>query len=408
MNTVKPSRLRRVLVVLHRYTGLALGLAFVVLGLTGSAAVYWRELDRAMRPSLAVEERNEPKLSLDALLAVAKNSDPQRHKPWTLEMQYDAKSPVYAIYSRPEERPIEFGSNLYVAIDPYDGRVVDRWYYGETPATWLIDLHIMFMAGLAGHQLVGWLGIVLIAFSLTGLYLWWPRGRFAKRDFTVKTGAGASRLELDLHKAFGFYTLPFMILFGLTGYMMVFPATMKGLVRAIAPDSLAIETPRDIHGGNEAHGTSTAHGMHGHKDTRYIESTPRPGVSPIGVDRAVELALREFPGSKLMRISTPGGEKGVYGVTLRHPTERMHKTYPMTEVWLDQYDGHVLVKSDPRTHSFGQKFIDSPLPLHNGEALGAFGRVLAVILGLIPLGLFVTGLLQWLRRQRLRSRSGTA
>lgn len=396
--------MRRSLVLVHRYVGLTLGVAFVVLGLTGSAAVYWRELDRALRPTLAVAERGQRQVTFDQVLATVRAANPQRAKPWTLEEPYDARSPIYAIYSRPEERPIEFGSNLYIAVDPQSGEIIDEWYYGETPATWLIDVHVMFLAGLAGHRVVGWLGIVLVVFSVLGLYLWWPRGRFSKRDFTVKTGAGASRLELDLHKAFGFYTLPLLAIFGVTGYMMVFPSTMKSLVRWISPTALAIETPRDIHSSDEAHGTSLGHEQAAN-DSRYPESVPRAGAAPIGVDRAVELALREFPGSKLMRLYTPGGERGVYGVVLRGPTERMHKTYPMTEVWLDQYDGRPIVKGDPRTHSFGQKFVDSALPLHNGEALGSFGRALAFLLGFVPLVLFITGLLQWLRRRRVAGRS---
>ena len=407
MNGSRAGRLRRFMIVLHRYVGLTLGLAIVVLGVTGSAAIYWREIDRTVRPTLAVHERGMRQTSLDDALATVRRANPQRRKPWTLEEPYDAKAPIYAIYSRPEERPIVFGSNLYIAVNPYTGRIMDQWYYGETLATWLIDLHVMFLAGLTGHEVVGWLGIFLIVFSLIGLYLWWPRGKFTRRDFVVKTNAGPSRLELDLHKSFGFYTLPFMIIFGLTGYMMVFPMTMKNLVRDISPGSLAAETPRDIHSSNAAHGTSLGHESH-HGDTKYIESTPTPGATRISVQRAIDLALQEFPGAKLMRVSTPGGEKGVYGIMLRGVDEKMHKTYPMTEVWLDQYDGHVLVKGDPRTHSFAQKFIDSPLPLHNGEALGPFGRVLAAILGLVPLGLFVTGLLQWLRRRRIAARSRSA
>jgi uncharacterized iron-regulated membrane protein len=123
------------------------------------------------------------------------------------------------------------------------------------------------------------------------------------------------------------------------------------------------------------------------------------------VEQAVAIAKGVFPQAKLVRLYTPAAGKGVYGIIMRQPSEWMHKTYPMTEVWIDQYDGRVLVSSDPRTHTLGQKFVDSPLPLHNGEVFGPFGRVLAVILGLAPLGLFVTGLLQWLRRQRLKSRT---
>ena len=45
-------RLRIALVRLHRWLGLSLGILLVVIGLTGSFAVFYREIDAALNPSL--------------------------------------------------------------------------------------------------------------------------------------------------------------------------------------------------------------------------------------------------------------------------------------------------------------------------------------------------------------------
>lgn len=397
MIEIRPGALRRIMVFVHRWTGLTIGLVIVVLGLTGSFAVYWREIDRLVRPELRVHENGGTRLTPDEILAIAKRAHPHRPKPWTLEVPYDVQSPFNAVYSRPEEKGLKYSTNLYVAVNPYSGEILSEWYWGETFASWVYDLHAMLQAGLTGHHVVGIFGPILILVSFIGLYVWWPIGRFGKRHFLVKTGAGAARLELDLHRAGGFYTLILMLMFGLTGYMFVFPSHLADVIRPFSP--MAKPTPTSLHGGDETHGTG--HGEHAANDTRYPMSIPRPGVKPLTADGAVERALAIFPGSELRRVYTPAGEAGVYGVILRQPSETWHRTYPITEAWLDQYDGRVLVTSDPREHGLGERFLDAALPLHNGEAAGSIGRILVFIAGLVPLLLFVTGLLQWLRRRRL-------
>lgn len=389
-------RVRRGFIWIHRWIGLTIGLVVVLLGLTGSIIVYWREIDRTFNPELRVQPQpGRPTVSLDEVLSTVKRAHLQRPKPWTLETPFDEYAPIYATYSRPEERGLKYSTNLHVAVDPYTAKILRQWYWGETPVSWIYDVHANLQGGLTGHLVVGAFGVVLLFISLSGLYVWWPLGAFRKRHFLVKADSGAPRLELDLHRAGGFYSMPLMIIFAVTGYMFVYPGHLAGLIAKFS--TLGQVTPMSLHGGDETHGTGS--GEHKHDDPRYPESMPRD-VTPLTVGQAVTRALEVFPEAEVKRVYSPAGEKGVYGVILRSPVERLNKSYPVTEVWLDQYDGRVIVKSDPGRNSAGQDFLDAALPLHNGEAAGGFGRALVCIAGLVPLLLFVTGILQWLRRRR--------
>lgn len=395
MNAEEKYRTRKIFIFVHRWIGLTIGLVILVLGVTGSVIVYWREIDRTLNPELEVQPQNGPMISLDEVLAIVKAAHPQRPKPWTVEMPYDEYAPYYATYSRPEERGLKYSTNLHVAVNPYTGEILRSWYWGETPISWLYDVHANLQMGLFGHKVVGAFGVVLLFVSATGLYVWWPIGGFRKRHFLVKTDSGLPRLELDLHRAGGFYSLPMMIIFAVTGYMFVFPAHLGKVVEKVS--TLGQLTPMSLHGGDETHGTS--HGQHKHDDPRYPESVPRD-LPRLTLGEAVERALAVFPDATVKRVYSPAGEKGVYGVILRRPVEHLANTYPGTEVWLDQYDGRVIVKRDPGENSRGQDFLDAALPLHNGEFGGAAGRAFVCLVGLVPLLLFITGLTQWLRRRR--------
>ena len=66
------------------------------------------------------------------------------------------------------------------------------------------------------------------------------------------------------------------------------------------------------------------------------------------------------------------------------------------------YSGEVLTLRDPGRQSAGDTFLDWQHPLHNGEAFGLPGRILACIAGLLPTLLWVTVLMRWLHKHRAR------
>jgi uncharacterized iron-regulated membrane protein len=53
-------------------------------------------------------------------------------------------------------------------------------------------------------------------------------------------------------------------------------------------------------------------------------------------------------------------------------------------VWIDPGTGAILAVRDTRQDSAGDRFMDWMHPLHNGEAFGLAGRVLACVGGLLP------------------------
>jgi len=60
---------------------------------------------------------------------------------------------------------------------------------------------------------------------------------------------------------------------------------------------------------------------------------------------------------------------------------------------------------DRADFSAGERFLEWQYPLHCGEAFGNVGRALVMILGIVPLILYVTGFLRWRQKRRLRRQS---
>ena len=129
----------------------------------------------------------------------------------------------------------------------------------------------------------------------------------------------------------------------------------------------------------------------------------RIGDAPrLAVDDAVRVASMNFPDATLRWIETPDGPSGTYRINLRVANEPGVR-FPRTNVWIDQYSGEVLAIRDRQLNSAGDTLLDWLHPLHNGEAFGMAGRIVVAISGLIPLLLFVTGVMRWRQKRRARN-----
>jgi uncharacterized iron-regulated membrane protein len=136
-------------------------------------------------------------------------------------------------------------------------------------------------------------------------------------------------------------------------------------------------------------------------DPEYGRSTPIPGQSPIGVSDAVKIADKVFPDGKLRWVLLPSKPASVYVVGKQADNEP-NRTQTFRNVGIDQYSGQILHVQDRNTFTGGERFLEWLFPLHSGEAFGEIGRPFTLLIGLIPLTLYMSGFLRWLQRRRGR------
>ena len=139
-------------------------------------------------------------------------------------------------------------------------------------------------------------------------------------------------------------------------------------------------------------------------DPDYGKSTPIPGRPPIGVDEAVAIADKIFSDGRLHWILLPSTPSGVY-VVGKQSKDEPNRTTTFRNVGVDQYSGQVLYVQDRNAFTAGERFLEWLFPLHTGEAFGAFGRSIVLVIGLTPLSLYVTGFLRWRQKRRARRRA---
>lgn len=367
---------RKVWLKTHLYLGLFAGLIFVLLGLTGSALVFYRDIDEWLNPEMLLTKGYGERRPLAEVIAAAEKAYPGA--PAAVTKPRDRRG-VWAVWfpSGPKDSP----TFTQVLVDPFTGEVTGQRVWGEFLMSFIYKLHYSLHGGTAGAAVVGVAGLLLMVSIGSGVYLWWPLWKKGWRaGFAIR---GGRRFNYDLHKTVGIVGAPVLLVVAFTGVYLTFPELVKPLVTTFSRET---KTPEDIK-----------------------SKSPQDG-RPITPERAIEIAAGHFPGASFDHLHPPQGADGAYEIALRQPGEVQH-SFGRSQVWIDPRTGEVLHVHDPRHATLADTFIAWQFPLHNGEAFGLVGRWIVFAAGFAPALLYVTGFLLWWRKRKARQRqqrTGTA
>jgi uncharacterized iron-regulated membrane protein len=366
--------MRKLLLKVHLYAGLTAGAVFVLAALTGSLLVFYVEIDALLAPELrGSAPAAAQRAPLETVYQSLRAAHPNRMRHWRIEVPADPDALLSARYMKAEESAHLAFAPLIVMVDPSTAQVRSSRFWGEFAMTWIYDLHYTLLLDRNGRIVMAVIGCALMLSLGIGIYLWWPaRGRW-RSALALKRNASRERFTFDLHKLAGIYGLVLLLVLCVTGVLLEVPQYANPLIDRMSP---LFQAPA-------------------------LQSTPFDGARRIPVDEAVRVAQVRFPGAPARWIETPDGVEGVYRIQLRQPGEPSER-FPRTTVWVDQYSGEVLAARDPRMHSSGDVLLAWLHPLHSGEAFGMPGRLLVLFTGILPPVLFVTGVMRWAQKRRVR------
>lgn len=367
-------RVRTSLRKVHLWLGLGLGLLFALLSLTGSALVFYPEIDAALNP-LPLAAESEPAPGWQSPVWDAALATGRKHWPQGGDFSFEATGapgPIPARYYPPSASHGHQAEREMVWFSADGSSVLRSETWGEYLMSWLYELHMHLLAGEAGRQIVGWSGFVMLVLLATGIAAWWPRGSWQKA-LTFKRKAVRQRRLRDLHKHAGLWSSLLLVLLSLTGALLALPDIKTQLFTATiaAPDQVPVPTSQDTSG------------------------------TQVSLSRALDAAHRAVPHARLAFIDVPDGGTGTIRIRVQVPGDP-HRRFPGSFVFVDQYSGEVLAVHNVGNGNAGTIAAKWLRPIHDGSLAGLPTRVLAVLLGLIPPALLITGLLHWRTRRNAR------
>lgn len=129
-----PSRrtgLRKLWLKVHLYLALSVGFMFVLMGLTGSVNVFWKEIDELLNPELVVAHPQGEYRPLKEILKALHTAHPGLTGGWDLRLPYHGRGMLTAWYLTPCSRQGQPESPLMVSVNPYTAKVVKSRYWDE-------------------------------------------------------------------------------------------------------------------------------------------------------------------------------------------------------------------------------------------------------------------------------------
>lgn len=248
--------LRRGLVWLHRWTGLATAAFLTIAGLTGTALAFNSELERAFAPGLFATPRSGvPALDLATL---AERAEP---------LLAPRASVTSVLRTETDQVQVSFTANIdpatgqrYVLdytqfyVDPWTGAELGRRRRGDLsqglvnmmPFLYLVHFQLVphsqtgfFLLGLVA---IAWTIDCFVAFSLTlpvSLPNFWRRWSLAWR---VRPGGAAFRLNVDLHRASGLWLWPLLFVLAWSSVMM----NMRQVFNPVSHALFDYGSPEDV------------------------------------------------------------------------------------------------------------------------------------------------------------------
>ena len=210
--------LRKASFQIHLWIGIALGLYIVLLSVTGSALVFRREMDRAVRPQAPPLDGTTPLLSKDDLGRTALRLYPGA----TLDRVGDPqrRTALVRVVLHRNGEEIERDFNAYTGQDlghpfPWQAEMVLK----------LADLHddLLMLEDRRGRFWNGVGSILVTLLCLTGAIVWWRGLKVWPRGLTFTWRSLWPRLNFDVHSAMGFWSFAILLIWAVSGIYLTFP-----------------------------------------------------------------------------------------------------------------------------------------------------------------------------------------
>lgn len=351
--------LRKALFQVHLWAGLVLSVYAVAVSLSGSILVFQDEIRRSALQRVPLDGR--PAASLETVAERARQrfpgeqltfvGFPQATNPWwTLYLKDGRGRPNLAYADAASGEPLAQPRRLLIDF--------------------ILDLHVYLLAAQTGFVVncVAGAGILLLA--VTGALLWWPGIRLWKRALGVSFQHRWKRVNYDLHRAVGIWTLLIVGGWGLTAVYFLVPERVSGLVNAISP-------------------------VVGMKAPAPLKAALTGSVLPLDVLLAGMPAVTEGEVSGISIPEKPGDPVTVYAERGK-AGDFSHRDI----VTVDGRTGKALaVWHYGENRSLGDWILWLVYPLHFGTVWGLGVKVVWATLGLSVAVLSVTGVLMYWNRK---------
>ncbi len=287
------------------------------------------------------------------------------------------------------------GIDTRVYVDPRSHAILKVIDEDDRPLNVVMRLHGELLAGERGSYVVELAACWAIVMLLTGLYLWWPRGRKGLAGVLYPRLRGGRRVFWrDIHATVGIWVSVFALGLIVTGLPWATAwGTYLGEVRILTGTA---QGPVDwTIGGRPATPDADAMpGPHaGHADMAMDSTKRKSPVRSGQLDRVIA-TVRPLRIAPPVLISPPARDGGAWTIASNAADRPLR-----SDVQVDGGTGRVLGRVDFADRHWIDRAIGYGIAVHEGALFGLANQLLGTLTALLLVLLAMSGAILWWRRR---------
>ena len=364
----------------HSLLGILTGLVMILIGFSGSLAVFNDEVEWVFNPEIRVSSEGSL-VSIDSIVSTLENSTDDGS---SFQLTFPpGERWAYTAIGRMQGNPVN------ILVNSKTGEITEsvvREGYTWSVSFWVRQFHVRLLMGYWGRAFVGIFGVLLLVSCVTGVLIY---RNWLKSLFQLRLGFRKRVAYMDLHKVIGIWSLLFNVVIAISGAVL----GLENLYRRIERDWFPEANVRAIEMQQQASWVDESSEFFGEK---------------LPVSKLIGLAEDHYSEFEVTQINFPDSDSGD-PLVIRgdHPGALIAKS--QSRVTIDPKSGRILSSSDAREIKVSSKLYNTLDPLHFGYFGRDFGsfvkylvKILWAFLGLAPGVLAITGsIMWWMRRKRV-------
>jgi uncharacterized iron-regulated membrane protein len=276
-----------------------------------------------------------------------------------------------------------------VYVSP-DGKVLGTINPESRISDTVSRIHGSLLVGKIGDWIVELAACWAIVMILTGLYMWWPRGRRFAGVAWPRMGAGNHAFLRDLHVVTGFWVSGLALVLLVTG--LPWANVWGDAFRLVRTELGLVQGQQDWKTG-----TTAAHVEHDHDAMIKMQAT---GVPLIGLaDIVVKAKAEKLPHPVLVKppaASEHLGEPALMAWTVKSEAQNR----PLNKViTFDAATGAEIARTGFADKHAIDRAVGYGIAWHEGQLFGWINQMIGLFTALALITLVVTGFLMWRRRR---------
>ena len=359
--------------VSHLWLGLASGIIIVFLGITGCMLAFESEIE-TLQTFRYVTPQDKPFVEPSVLKETATKLLPGKV----------LQGVIYGTKKDAAQMEFYYGLEYYYVIfmNPYTGKVLKVKNMNKDFFRIIINGHYyLWLPPNIGQPIVTTATLIFLITLISGLVLWWPRNKAAKKQrFKIKWNARWRRRNYDLHNVLGFYITWIAILLALSGMVMGFQWFAKSVYWATSGGKALPEY--------------------------YEPLSVKPSTATVpfsAEDKVWEMMNASYKNAETIEVYYASSDSSVIEATANPDASALWKTdyryfnqYTLKEIPVNQINGRY------KDATVADKIARMNYDIHTGQVLGLAGKILAFIASLIAASLPITGFYIWWGRKKKR------